>query len=107
MHVSVNHQESKRNDDTKTQSSGIISRDLIKKVLNDPKARFLLGSSAGLAGPGSAVWFLNYLLTSKNCSQIKERIINGVKLSVADRIWIRNNLLFFEYKFPFCLVYWF
>lgn len=89
MHVSVNHQESKRNDDIKTQSRGIISRDLIKKVLNDSKARFLLGSSAGLAGTGSAVWFLNYLLTNK------ERIVNGLKLSIAYQNWIRDNMILF------------
>lgn len=73
-----------------------------EKNLNNPNARFWSGGAAGLAGTGSAFWLINYLLTNKNYSQIKERIVDGVKLSVADQNWIRDNMIFFEYKFPFC-----
>ncbi len=33
---------------------------------------------------------------------IKEREVNGVKLSVSDQIWIAKNMILFEWKYPLC-----
>ena len=82
---------------TESKRQNLLEKINIKKFLSNSRAKFLLSFIGTGTGSIGTIALLKYLTENKRILPTKERIINGVKLSVADQIWVLNNFFLCEW----------
>ena len=99
--------ENKKIQNPKLESKSKTKFEKIREILNNPVTKFcggLLGSSTLFGATGFLIYLYNKNKSKEKIDhkEYKERMVNGIKISVAVREWISKNIFLCAWKNGSC-----